>query len=205
MTRSFTPQQVVLLLGTALVIASLMVFVVYALHKAMKRERRQMIASLRPPRSIDQSAFMIASLQGVVAKMKARENELEILLRDAEQRAETSTRTLEAIVREMPQGLMVFDAAGFLTLANPAARALLEADTWSRRRYSDIVRSDSPLALRIRRCLENGKSCRHETVEYTSPSGRVRRLDVSLSPYQGRGGQLAGAICIIANLPDGKS
>ena len=149
----------------------------------------------------DESAFLLASFQGLVATLKSREKQLEALLREAEQRADASTRVLETIVRASPQGLMVFDQGGFLTLANQAARNMLEVDTWSRRRYAEIFGPDSPLTSAIRGSFESGKGNPRTQLAYTSPSGRKHLLSLSISPFPGRGGHLAGLACVLTVLP----
>ncbi len=200
MPRNLTPQQVVLFLGTGLVIAGVLVFIIYTLHKALRRQRAEMDFKPSAAKTND-SAFIIAFMQGIVTKMKVRETELESLLREAEQRAETSTRMLEALVREMPAGLVIFDREGFLTMANQPARTLLEADTWSRRRYPEVFTARSILVTLIEDCLEKGRNFRRERLNYTSLSGRTQSVEVSPSPFHGRSGQLAGAICLIAPIP----
>jgi signal transduction histidine kinase len=200
MPRNLTPQQVVLFLGMGLVIAGVLVFIIYTLHKALRRQRAEM--DFKPSATkMNDSAFMVASMQGIVTKMKVRETELESLLREAEQRAETSTRMLEALVREMPAGRVIFDREGFLTMAKQPARTLLEADTWSRRRYPEVFTARSILVTLIEDCLEKGRNFRRELLNYTSLSGRTQSVEVSLSPFHGRSGQLAGAICLIAPIP----
>lgn len=89
---------------------------------------------------------------------------------------------LEALVREMPAGLVIFDREGFLIMANQAARSLLEADTWSRRRYPEVFTARSILVTLIEDCLEKGKGFRRERLTYTFLSGRTQNLEVSLSP-----------------------
>ncbi len=200
MTRSLNSQQVILLLGTALVIGVVMVIVIYALHSYFRREHKAVglkPAALRPT---DESAFLLVSMRDVVAEMKEREKQLESLLREAEERAETSTRKLEALAREIPQGVMVFDREGFLTQANQPAGAILGTDSWSRRRYPEIFSPGSAIAELLEQCLIKGRGCRRERLRYTAPSGRTQNLEVSISPYHRRGGQLAGALCIIAVL-----
>jgi len=201
MTPRLNPQQVVMLLGTALVIGAVMILIIYALHRAMRRAKKPMTVTRPSPSVRDESALVLASLQGVVATLKSREKQLEALLREAEERADTSTRALETIVRASPQGLMVFDKGGFLTLANQAARNILEVDLWSRRRYGEIFGADSPLAMAIRGSFESGKGNPRMPLGYTSPSGHKHLLSLTLSPFPGRNGQLAGLACILTVLP----
>jgi PAS domain-containing protein len=197
LVQRFNPTQITLLLGGALVIVGLMVFLLYALHKAFQQRRKKEDFRPSSPKSRDESSVLLASMQGVLIRMKSRERELEALLREAEQRADSSTRTLEAVVRDLPVGLLVFTRDGFLVLANPVARELLGADTWSRRRYPEILGGESPLALHLRNTLEAGASLRAETVEYRTPNGVVLLLEVSLSPFYGRSGQVEGAVCLL--------
>jgi len=177
--------------------AGLFIFLVYTLHKAFQRQRKQ--ADWRPisPRPGDETAFAAAAMQGVIARMKAREKELNDLLREAEQRAETSSRTLETIAREFPTGLMVFNREGFLALANPAVRTLLGIDTWSRRRYTEILGAESSIAGLLRDSLENGKNFRDQSVDVSTPRGETQTLSLSVSSWQGRSGQLEGIACFV--------
>lgn len=195
--QRLNPAQVALLLGGALVIVGLMALLLYALHKAFQQQRKKEDFRPSSPKSRNESSVLLASMQGVLRRMKSRERELEALLREAEQRADSSTRTLEAVVRDLPVGLLIFTRDGFLALANPRARELLGVDTWSRRRYPEILGSESPLALRLRNTLEAGASLRAETVEHHTPNGVVLFLDVTLSPFHGRSGQVEGAVCLL--------
>jgi PAS domain-containing protein len=201
MTRHLDPHQVLLLLGTALAIGAVMVLIIYALHRSMRQRKREMRSTARARSARDESTLLLASLQGLVATLKSREKQLEALLREAEQRADASARALETIVRTSPQGLMVFDREGFLAQANQAARNILEVDIWARRRYGEIFGPDSPLARAVRSSFENAKSPQRIRIDYVSPSGRKHTLGLSLSPFQGRGGEPAGLVCMVAILP----
>lgn len=198
MTRNFTSGQIVLILGGILLVVSLFVLLVYLLHRAFERQRKESSFGPARPRPADEAAFVTATMQGVIAKMKAREAELNDLLREAEQRAETSSRALEAIVRESLTGLMFFTQEGFLELSNPAVRTILGIDTWSRRRYTEILGADSPLARLVKQCLESGKSCRMESVNVPVSGGLTRTLSISVSPCHDRSGQPQGAVCFVA-------
>ena len=153
------------------------------------------------PRATDDSVSLIYSLQGVVASLKAREKELESQLQEAETRAEVSQRTLETIVRVTPQGLMIFDVAGTLMIANHAAKNMLNLDTWARRRYTDLFASEAPLAIALRTCLENPTVLKSARAKYTSPEGAGRTFDVNLHPFVGRSGQVAGVVCVFTLTP----
>ena len=169
MNPQLNAQQVVIVLGTALVIGGVLILILFGLLRSMRRQRKELKMSPVPARAKDESAFLIGSLQGLVAKLRAREKELEGMLRDVEQRAEVSTRTLEIVLRSASQGMMVFDPAGILSMANPTAKNMLNKDTWSRRRYSDIFAAESGPSTALREALENPKVAKQSRVKYASP------------------------------------
>jgi PAS domain-containing protein len=201
MNPQLNSQQVILVLGIALAIGAVFILIIAILLRSLRKERKEMNMSPSVPRATDDPVFLISSLQAVVAGLKAREKELETLLRDAETRAEVSQRTLETIVRATPQGLMIFDLAGTLSIANHAARNMLNLDTWARRRYTDLFTSDSPLSLAIRACLENSTAPKSSRARYTSSEAASRAFDVALHPFLGRSGQTAGVVCIFTLAP----
>ena len=174
----------------------------YALHKTFQKQRTEADLNSKSPRIENDAAFAMAAMQGVIARMKTQERELTGLRRAAEQRERESTRISENIIREMPSGLMVFNRDGFITAANPAVRTLLGVDTWSRRRYPEILGPDSGLAARIRECLETGKTITRETIEYSTPRGDVRFLGMSLSSFHGPSGEVDGAVCLLSDLTE---
>lgn len=187
------------MLGTAFVIVAVLVLAIVFLVRALRKERKEMNMSPSTPRAQDDSVSLIYSLQGVVASLKAREKELETQLREAETRAEVSQRTLETIVRVTPQGVMIFDVSGTLLIANHAAKNMLSLDTWARRRYTDLFASDAPLTLALRTCLENPTVLKSSRARHTAGAGRA--FDVNLHPFVGRGGQIAGVVCVFTLAP----
>ncbi|MHB8654221.1 MAG: two-component system sensor histidine kinase NtrB [Terriglobia bacterium] len=174
----------------------------YILHKVFQQQRTELDLKSKSPRVENDATFAMATMQGVIAKMKEQERELTGLRVAAEQRARESSRISENIIREMPSGLMVFNREGFITTANPAVRTLLGIDTWSRRRYPEILGAESLLAAHIRECLETGKTTTRETIEYTTPQGEVKFLGMSLSSFHGTGGEVDGAVCLLSDLTE---
>ncbi len=187
--------QLTILVGTAVAVAALLVLVIYALHKALRRSA-QGEAAARTPRTSDTSAFALAAMQGVIATLKQEQRQLENARHEAEQDAEKNTRLLEALAGAMDEALVIFTREGFIRLINPQARAILGADTWSRRRYSEILPPESALADLIRACLEDGKASTSERIELPLRNGERRVLLVSVRPVQVRGGNVEGALCL---------
>jgi PAS domain-containing protein len=200
MARHLSVNQLTLLVVGFLLLGGLLVLLVYAVHKLFQRQREPSGLKPTPGRPVDDTAFALATMQSVITGLRAREKELKELLHDAEHRAQTSAQLLESVAREIPVALLVVDRAGFLTLSNPAVRALLGIDTWSRRRYLEILGPESQLAGSIRACLGTGKRSEREAIQYVSPRGETRALEVSLYPVCSQTGQVESAVCLLANL-----
>jgi PAS domain-containing protein len=196
----FTLWQLTLLVGTAVGIAALLVFIIYALHKAFRSSLRAEIAR-QSPRAADSSAFALATMQGVIANLKEEQHKLEESRRTAEQRATQNARVAETIASALEEALVVFDREGFIRLINPPARTVLGADTWSRRRYTEILGPDNPLAVLIQASLQSGEAVRRKKIELSSPSGQRRLLLATVLPLQIPAGNIEGAICLLREQP----
>ena len=68
---------------------------------------------------------MTASMQGVIEKLRAQEKELARLHLLAQERAQESERLTEEVTRNMPTGLLLVNATGAISSANPAAEEAL--------------------------------------------------------------------------------
>ena len=197
MNQHLSPSQLTLLLGGTLLVGLLLTLLVYAVYVMYKRRREALDLSGAAPQAADDAAFVAGALQGLVSKLKAEEKRLTDLVREAEQRAQTSTRLLETILQEMSAGAVVFNREGFLTQSNPAARVLLGIDTWSRRRYSEILGAESVLAGFVKECLEDGKAVRRTAIEFRAPRGELRSLEISLTPLWSASGLVESALCLL--------
>ena len=131
------------------------------------------------------SAFMAASMQGVIEKLRAQEKELARLHLLAQERAQESERLSEEVTRNMPTGLLLVNASGTVGTANPAAMSALGVGLLHYRSYKELLGPDSQLAWMLAACLRDGKTFQREEVEHTTRQGEVRRLGVTISPiYQ---------------------
>jgi nitrogen-specific signal transduction histidine kinase len=154
------------------------------------------------PRSDNPAAFMTASMQAVIQKLKEQEKELEILHRAERERAQQTERLSEAVTRNMPAGLLLLNSAGLITSANPAAEAALGVKSLPYRRYNEVLGAGSPLTQLLARCLGEGRTFRREEVEYLTPSHELRQLGVTISPIQNNASEIAGAICLLSDLTE---
>jgi PAS domain S-box-containing protein len=158
--------------------------------------------SLPKPSLDNPSAFMTASMQAVIQKLREQEKELAALHRRDRERAQQTERLSEAVTRNMPAGLLLISSAGLITSANPAAEAALDVHALAYRRYAEVLGKESALSRLLAACLAEGRTFRREEVEYKTPQGELRRLGVTISPILAKSGQVTGALCLLSDLTE---
>src|SRR6266852_3503283 len=178
--------------------------VVYLMRKSFQNRREEQKEEFKTsaPRTENPSAFMAASMQGVIQKLREQEKELERLHRIEKERAEQTERLSEEVTRNMPAGLVVVNATGIISTSNPAAEQVLGIRGLGFRRYSEALGADSDLTKLIAECLSSGKIFRREEVEHITPAGDTRHLGVTISPIRRGEGKISGAICLLTDLTE---
>jgi signal transduction histidine kinase len=102
----------------------------------------------------------------------------------------------------MPAGLLMVNALGIISSANPAAESALGIHGLNYRRYSEALGAGSELTKLVAECLEDGKIFRREQVKHISPASEERRLGVTISPVRRRNEKIIGAICLLSDLTE---
>ena len=154
------------------------------------------------PRDDNPGAFVNASMQAVILKLREQEKELAALHQREKDRAQHTERLSEAVTRNMPAGLLLINEAGLISSANPAAEAALGMQSLAFRRYAEVLGPDTFLAQMIKECLEGGSTFRREEVEYTTPSRELRQLGVTISPISTKQNEISGALCLLSDLTE---
>src|SRR5947207_8410652 len=115
--------------------------VVFLMSKAVQSRREEQKEEFKAsgPGTENPSAFIAASMQGVIQKLREQEKELERLHRIEKERAEQTERLSEEVTRNMPAGLLIVNAQGILSGANPAAEQALGISGLVYRRYSEAL------------------------------------------------------------------
>src|SRR5947209_1377393 len=178
--------------------------VVYLMRKFFQSNREPHKEQFKTsgPRTENPSAFMAASMQGVIQQLREQEKELERLHRIEKERAEQTERLSEEVTRNMPAGLLVVNATGIISSSNPAAEQALGIRGLGFRRYSEALGASSGMSRLIAECLANGTILRREHVEHMPPAGDTRHLGVTISPIQRGEGKISGAICLLTDLTE---
>jgi nitrogen-specific signal transduction histidine kinase len=176
----------------------------YALRRSLRpptKESAEELTAMKP-RSDNPAAFMTASMQAVIQRLREQEKELEALHRREKERAQQTERLSEAVTRNMPAGLLLINATVLITSANPAAEAALGIRGLAYRRYTEVLGRDSALARLLTICLEHAFTFRREEVEYITPASEVRQLGVTISPILHGPRKVSGALCLLSDLTE---
>ena len=191
-------------IGVAVGILAVVGIIVFLLRKFFQstRESQSEEISAAAPRTENPSAFMTASMEGVIRQLRDQEKELERLHKIERERAEHTERLSEEVTRNMPAGLVVVNATGIISSANPAAEQVLGIQTLGFRRYSEVLGEKSDLTRLVGECLTKGSIFRREQVEHEAPGGESRLLGVTISPIRRGTEKINGAICLITDLTE---
>ena len=225
MTTPITPHPITMAPGMlAYAIAFLVILLLgaVALFFILRRFLRDNSAAARSdwsgqkPDVENPSAFVTASMQGVIERLRAQEKELARLHLLAQQRAQESERLTEEVTRNMPTGLLLVNATGTIGSANPAAEMALGIRSLQYRSYKEVLGADSQLTRMLTACVREGQTFQRGEVEHLTPQGEVRRLGVTMSPIYrtprnpGRTGEgksaeeakISGALCLMSDLTE---
>ena len=191
------------LTGTAIALFAILVGTILLLRKVFLSSPERSKGNLNaPPRTENASAFMTASMQAVIQKLKEQEKELERLHHEERERADLTERLSEEVTRNMPAGLIVVNAQSIITSANPAAEQTLGQRGLGFRRFSEALGDRSDLSKLISECLGTGKIFRREQIEHRDATGDIRQLGVTISPIRKGSDDVSGVICLLTDLTE---
>jgi nitrogen-specific signal transduction histidine kinase len=201
--RSGVPYQGLFLIMTALLLVGILVVAVLLLRRAYGGAASTQPEDMDPvPRAENAPAFMAASMQAVIQRLREQEKELERLHKAEHERAESTARLSEEVTRNMPSGLLVIGANGVISASNPAAEQALGIKALGFRRYSEALGESSTLSALIHQCLADGTIFRREQAQHIAPDGSHRELGVTISPIRRGQEKASGAICLLSDLTE---
>src|SRR6202158_4156938 len=192
-----------MMVGLGVALAAIIGFGLYMLRRFFEGTRKSAEQELHnTPRTENASAFMAASMQGVIVKLREQERELERLHKIEKERAEKTERLSEEVTRNMPAGLLIVNATGIISSANPAAEQALGIRGLGFRRHSEALGAAAELPELIAECLRTGKIFRREQVKHVTPAGELRHLGVTISPIRRGEETISGVLCLLSDLTE---
>jgi len=188
---------------TGVIFLGVLFVTIFALRRMLEGSKSASATEKVPvPRAENEPAFMTASMQAVIQKLRDQEKELERLHKIEKERAESTARFSEEVTRNMPAGLLVVGANSLITSSNPAAEQALGIKTLAFRRYSEALGESSTISSLIAQCLNDGTVFRREQAVHIAPDGTHRELGVTISPIRRGQEKATGAICLLSDLTE---
>ncbi len=140
--------------------------------------------------------FVVDTFHELVSQLKEKEKELEVLRKQAEDRATAIEGYNENILQSVQSGVISFDKEMKITKINLAASKILEIKGEGViGQYHDTV-INKPITdfLQDRKVIERGE------ITYVTPSGKRIWLGLTLSPLKNSEGATIGQILIFSDL-----
>jgi PAS domain-containing protein len=166
------------------------------------------------PRTLD--ALPLHVYNTVIQQLKQQKHELMIQSQAEQQRAKTSETVNQAVISNLPCGVLMFAPNGLVKSINPAAKAILGFASMMGMSAEDIFRGalvrkdqasaplEEPVALaeEVRAVLHEGSQRRQVQGEYETPAGDTRFIAMTISPLSVSEGTPLGAACLIVDLSE---
>jgi nitrogen fixation/metabolism regulation signal transduction histidine kinase len=173
----------------------------------VRRLRRSLLAEAgiaSGPASLD--SLPLHTYHAVIQQLKQQKHELESSQQAERRRAKTSENISAAVLANLSSGVMFITPNGLVRQANIAARQILGFAAPVGMGLKEIFRESevagSPalsLAEAIRLGLKQNTPFKQLEVEYVTPSGSPRVLEVTISGVQSPMGEPLGVSCLISD------
>ena len=163
------------------------------------------------PRSLD--ALPLHVYNTVIQQLKQQKHELMVQSQAEQQRAKASETLNQAVLANVPCGVLIFGTYGLVRSINPAAKSILGFATLIGMSAEDIFRGalvrkagesaakdSAALAEEVRAVLHEGSQRREVQGEYETPAGDKRFLGMTVLSLPGLDGASLGVACMITDL-----
>jgi nitrogen fixation/metabolism regulation signal transduction histidine kinase len=208
-------------LRAALVLAASGIAFLFAIW-LMRRLRRSLaedsdLDSTAVPAKLE--ALPLHLYNTVIQQLKQQKHELQVQNLAEQRRARTSENFSQAVLSNLPSGVLVFGLNGLVKQANPAAKEILGFNSPAGMSAEDIFRGaavcspessgtvyadglpELPLRLaeEVHAVLREGSKRRQVEAEYSTPAGAKLLIAVTISPVPAVDGSLLAAACLITD------
>lgn len=145
--------------------------------------------------------FVVDTFHNLVAKLKEKERELEVMRRLAEERASSVELYNENILRSVPSGVISFDQQLRITTVNASAERILDI------RAADVIGRGCAEVLpsQVAEVIGSHKAVERDETACTTPSGKRIWLGLNVSPLRDSEDRVIGQILVCTDLTELKA
>ncbi len=185
-----------LMLVTLSLVALLFFFFYIARILSSSRKRDEAVN-----RGSTEVSFVVDTFHDLVSKLKEKERELEVLKRQAEDRASSVEIYNEDILQSVPSGVVSLDRELLITKMNQSAEKMLEMKEVESigKKYSEIF--SEPIAG----IIEKNQIVERAEVGYVTKSGKRIWVGLNISPLKDSANRIIGKIFVFTDLTELKA
>lgn len=145
--------------------------------------------------------FVVDTFHTLVSRLKEKERELEMLKKNAEEKASTIEIYNENIFQSVPSGVISFDRESRITRINSTAAKILglKESNIAGRRHNEILNSP------ITDIIESKKTVERAEISYTTQTSKRIWLGLTISPLKDSSNNIIGQILVFTDLTELKA
>ncbi|MEC4676357.1 MAG: ATP-binding protein [Nitrospirota bacterium] len=145
--------------------------------------------------------FVVDTFHTLVSRLKEKERELEMLKKNAEEKATTIEIYNENIFQSVPSGVISFDRESRITRINSTAAKILglKESNIAGRRHNEILNSP------ITDIIESNKTVERAEISYTTQTSKRIWLGLTISPLKDSSNNIIGQILVFTDLTELKA
>lgn len=189
-----SPETVTLII--ILSIAVIFMFYVIRLSSAIQKKKLDSVQNEK-----SQVGFVVDTFHDLVSKLKEKESELEVLRKQAEEKASSIEIYNENIFQSVPSGIVSFDKDFKITKINSSAEKILGLTylETTGRQHSEIFHSP------ITEFISRNETIEREECSYVTNSGKRIWLGLTISPLKDRAHKTIGQLLVFTDLTELKA
>ncbi|MBI5192015.1 MAG: PAS domain-containing protein [Nitrospirae bacterium] len=179
----------------------------YLILKVLFRTRKDLLEhDFQPDTSIkkEKVEFVIDTFSDLITKLKEKEDELERLRGEAEDRASVAESYNEDILRCVGSGVITFNMDSMITTFNQAAERILRRTRGEviGLTCNDVFGSDNILCRLINNAMLSGRPLLRQEIEIEREKMSNIWVGLSISPLKDREGKMIGLIIVLTDLTE---
>ncbi len=174
----------------------IIIFLFFFFMRAFSRKKKK-----EPDEDRSDVTFVVDTFHELVARLKDKERELDLLRKLAEERAEDVESYSDNIVQSVPSGVVSLDNDLRITKVNSAAAGILcfRPEDMVGKSYDEVFRSP------LKELIEKRESLKRGEFLYENADGEKRWIGLNMSSLFNRKGNTIGQILIFTDLTELKS
>jgi PAS domain S-box-containing protein len=176
-------------------------------YRALMQTAKSAQTHLDSTETSNEADFLIGTFNGVIARLKEKEQELEKLHQAEKARADDFQQLNQDLIRSISSGLILIDPSRKVRIFNHAAETILKvsrSDVLNQSYESVMEKISNGFKTDIDKCFTELVPVNRAEVDIRTEQGEVRYLGANIMPVQDRQQNFAGVFCIFSDITEFK-